>query len=76
MNARHGDLVNEQVEIVAQMQAYESPYLTGGIDPATVWMQLCGPAGQVVSASLTLDEAERIGQALVDAARTARQARS
>ncbi|WP_435120763.1 DUF6907 domain-containing protein [Micromonospora tulbaghiae] len=71
--ARHGDLVNERTEIVAQMQAYESPELPGGIDPTTVWVQLCGPDNAVVSACLDLDAAERIGQALVDAARQARR---
>ncbi|MET7752577.1 hypothetical protein [Micromonospora sp. NPDC005367] len=73
MSVRHGDLVDEQVEIRARMQAYESPDLPGGIEPTEVFVEVAGLGDTVCSASLTLEQAEQLGQALLDAARQGRR---
>ncbi|MEV1018125.1 hypothetical protein AB0I89_32175 [Micromonospora sp. NPDC049801] len=71
-----GTHLRETVTIVVQLDAFESPALPGGIDPTSVYLSAsCDQNPDTwLSGNMSPAQAEQIGQALLDAARTARQA--
>ncbi|WP_430497837.1 DUF6907 domain-containing protein [Micromonospora trifolii] len=71
-----GTHLRETLTVVVQLDAFESPELPGGIDPTSIYLSVtCDRDRDTWAAgNMTPEQAERIGQALLDAARTARQA--
>ncbi|MFY1582889.1 hypothetical protein ACN267_32215 [Micromonospora sp. WMMD734] len=63
-----GAVVNERVNIRLNLEQVEAPELPGGVDPALAILEMVSSDGQMgASASLMLDQAGRLGRALVAA---------
>ncbi|MFI6331920.1 DUF6907 domain-containing protein [Micromonospora chersina] len=78
LTAPSGADMREQKFIGVELEAYASPHLPGGIDPATIYLTMGDQGGNLIesSAYLSPEVAEQLAARLFEAARLARQARA
>ncbi|MEU7807883.1 hypothetical protein AB0B18_15665 [Micromonospora chalcea] len=74
----HGVDLLDTLTVTVAVDAFESPCLPGGIDPASIYLSAVADksAEAQVTGNLSAEQAEQLAVALLAAARTARQART